>query len=124
MNSNPNHQTRCPWAGNDTLYIKYHDEESTISNAQAFLKILDEFGSFNHYQWQFVGRKPLQNSWKNLKELPATSKESDLWSKDMKKRGFRFVGSTILYAHMQAVGMVNDHLATCFRHAEVKRKIF
>ncbi len=95
--------------------------ESTVSNAQAFLKILDEFKTFSDYQWGFVNNRPIQNTRKNLKDLPAESPESDAFSKDLKKRGFRFVGSTIIYAHMQATGMVNDHLITCFRHQEVKK---
>ncbi len=95
--------------------------ESTIKNAKAFLKIQDEFGSFSNYQWQFVEGRPIQNHWKSMNQLPATSKVSDLLSKDLKKRGFSFVGSTIIYAHMQAVGMVNDHLTNCFRHREVER---
>lgn len=96
--------------------------ESTVRNAKAFLKVLESFGSFNDYQWSFVGGKPLQNHRQSLQELPARSPESDAWSKDMKKRGFNFVGSTILYAHMQATGMVNDHLVSCFRHAELFNK--
>jgi DNA-3-methyladenine glycosylase I len=87
-----------------------------VSNAQAFLKIQDEFGSFGKYIWQFVDGKPIQNRWKTLKQVPATSKESDALSKDLKGRGFKFVGSTIMYAHMQATGLVNDHLVSCFRH--------
>ncbi len=179
---------RCPWPGEDPLYIRYHDEEwgvpvhddrklfefltlegaqaglswitvlrkrenyrkafagfdpkkvarftakdvarlmqdagivrnrlkieSTISNAKAFLKIQEEFGSFDAYSWQFVGGKPIRNRRESLKSLPARTEISDAFSKDMKKRGFRFVGSTILYAHMQAVGMVDDHLVDCFR---------
>lgn len=90
--------------------------ESTVTNARAFLKVVEEFGSFHKYQWQFVKGKPLQNKRKTLKDIPATSPESDAFSKDLKKRGFRFVGSTIIYAHMQAIGMVNDHLTTCFRY--------
>ena len=89
---------------------------STISNAKAFLMVQKEFGSFARYMWQFVGGKPIQNKRKTLKELPARTAESDAMSLDLKKRGFRFVGSTICYAHMQAVGMVNDHLTGCFRH--------
>jgi len=95
--------------------------ESAIRNAKAFLKVQEEFGSFSNYQWQFVGNKPIQNSWKSIKKLPAKTKKSDTMSQDLKKRGFNFVGSTIIYAHMQAVGMVNDHLMDCFRHKEVKR---
>lgn len=89
--------------------------ESAITNAQAFLKIQNEFGSFDKYSWQFVDGKTIVNSWKSLKEVPPTSKESDAFSKDLKRRGFKFVGSTIVYAHMQAVGMVNDHLVSCFK---------
>ena len=179
---------RCPWSGEDPLYIRYHDEEwgvpvhddrklfeflilegaqaglswitilrkrenyrkafagfdpkkiakfgakdvarlmkdpgivrnrlkieSTISNAKAFLKIQEEFGSFDAYSWAFVGGKTLKNRRQSMKDIPARTEISDAFSKDMKKRGFRFVGSTILYAHMQAVGMVDDHLVDCFR---------
>lgn len=94
--------------------------ESVVKNAQAFLEVLEEFGSFDRYQWQFVKGKSIQNQWKSLKEIPARTFESDTFSKDLKKRGFNFVGSTIMYAHMQATGMVNDHLISCFRHKEVK----
>jgi DNA-3-methyladenine glycosylase I len=93
--------------------------EATISNAEAFLAVRREFGSFDAYIWQFVGGSPIQNHWKSLKEIPPKTKESDLMSKDLKKRGFRFVGSTICYAFMQAVGMVNDHVNTCFRHSQL-----
>lgn len=95
--------------------------ESAVKNAQAFLKVVDEFGSFDAYQWRFVDGKPLQNKIKSLKEIPARSPISDAFSKDLKQRGFNFVGSTIMYAHMQAVGMVNDHLIDCFRHCEVQK---
>jgi len=181
-------KSRCPWAGSDPLYIKYHDNEwgrpvhddrkffemltlegaqaglswitilrkrenyrkgfngfdpkkvawydrkkisqlmknegivrnrlkieSTISNARAFLNVQHEFGSFNAYIWQFVGGKPTRNSWRNMEQLPPRTPESDAMSKDLKKRGFRFVGSTICYAFMQACGLVDDHLVTCFR---------
>jgi DNA-3-methyladenine glycosylase I len=94
---------------------------ATISNAQAFLKVQEEFGSFDKYIWQFVGGRPKQNAWKTHKRLPAKTRESDAMSKDLQKRGFRFVGSTICYAFMQATGMVNDHLADCFRYAELSR---
>ena len=180
---------RCAWAGNDPLYIRYHDNEwgvpvhddralfeflvlegaqaglswltvlrkrdnyreafdnfdarrvaeygeekvaellenagiirnqlkvrSAIRNAQAFLEVQQEFGSFDSYSWKFVGGKPLKNAWRSMDEIPATSRESDLFSKDLKKRGFTFVGSTIMYAHMQATGMVNDHVVDCFRY--------
>lgn len=93
---------------------------SAVQNAQAFLKVQEEFGSFSNYQWRFVDGKPIQNTW--VKKIPATSKISDAFSKDLKSRGFNFVGSTIMYAHMQAVGMVNDHIKSCFRHKEVKAK--
>jgi DNA-3-methyladenine glycosylase I len=93
---------------------------STISNAQAFLKVQEEFGSFDKYIWQFVGGKPKQNAWKTHNRLPAKTSESDAMSKDLKKRGFRFVGSTICYAFMQATGMVNDHLVECFRYEELE----
>lgn len=92
---------------------------ATIGNARAFLKIQKEFGSFDRYIWQFVNYKPIKNSWKSLKQLPSKAKESDAMSKDLKERGFNFVGSTICYAFMQAVGMVNDHTIDCFRHKEV-----
>jgi DNA-3-methyladenine glycosylase I len=91
--------------------------ESTIGNARAFLQVQREFGSFDAYLWQFVGGRPLQGRRGGMKLVPARTPVSDAVSKDLKKRGFRFVGSTILYAFMQAVGMVNDHLAICFRHA-------
>ena len=95
--------------------------QAAIQNARSFLEAQDQFGSFDAYIWQFVDGKPVQNSWKSLQEIPATTKESDAMSKDLKKRGFTFVGSTICYAFMQAVGMVNDHQVTCFRHAECQR---
>ena len=93
--------------------------ESTISNAKAFLKVQEEFGSFHDYSLRFIDGKPIVNQRRHLKEIPPTTKESDTFSKDLKQRGFRFVGSTIIYAHMQAVGMVNDHLVSCFRHREL-----
>ncbi len=92
---------------------------SAVTNAQAFLKVKKEFGSFDKYIWQFVNGKPIINKWKSIKELPATSKESDAISKDLKKRGFKFVGSTICYAYMQAAGMVNDHIVSCFRYKKL-----
>jgi DNA-3-methyladenine glycosylase I len=95
--------------------------ESAVRNARAFVAIQQEFGTFDAYSWRFVGGRPKQNRWKTMREIPATSSESDAFSRDLKKRGFTFVGSTILYAHMQAVGMVNDHLADCFRHREIRR---
>lgn len=96
--------------------------QSAIQNAKAFLKVQDEFGSFDRYSWNFVGGKPLQNSWKTLKHVPPVTPESEAMSKDLQKRGFRFVGPTICYAHMQAVGMVNDHIVECFRYKELRRQ--
>lgn len=93
---------------------------SAVTNARRFIEIQEEFGSFNEYIWSFVGGSPITNTWRSMKEVPATSKESDALSKNLKKRGFKFVGSTIMYAHMQAVGMVNDHLVSCFRHKEIE----
>ena len=95
--------------------------ESTVGNAQAFLDVQQEFGSFADYLWRFVEGLPRQGRRKSLADVPASTPESDAMSKDMKKRGFRFVGTTICYAFMQATGMVNDHLTTCFRHAELSR---
>ncbi len=185
---------RCPWCGNDPLYIKYHDAEwgvpvrddktqfeflvlesmqaglswyvvlkkrenfrkafdgfdpglvseydsgkveqlvndagiirnrvkilAAINNAKRFLEVQKEFGSFSNYLWDFVGTKPVINKWKSLAELPANSTLSDQISKDLKKRGFKFLGSTVVYAHLQATGLVNDHLVGCFRWKEVQR---
>ncbi|MFO7167944.1 MAG: DNA-3-methyladenine glycosylase I [Chloroflexota bacterium] len=185
-------KSRCGWAGNDPLYIAYHDTEwgvpvhddrtlfeflvlegaqaglswitilrkrpayreafdgfdphkvaaydeakvaellenrgivrnrlkiqAAITNARAFVKVQEEFGSFDAYIWRFVDGAPRQNSWRSLAEVPAETPESRALSKDLVRRGFRFVGPTIMYAHMQATGMVNDHLVGCFRHAEV-----
>lgn len=95
--------------------------KSAISNAKAFLKIQQEFGSFSKYQWSFVQDRPLQNKRRNVTDIPATSEISDVLSKELKKRGFSFVGSTIIYAHMQATGMVNDHVTSCFRHKQVAK---
>jgi DNA-3-methyladenine glycosylase I len=92
--------------------------DSAITNAHAFLAVQKEFGSFDRYVWQFVGSKPKVNSWTSQKQVPASSAESDALSKDLKKRGFRFVGTTIMYAFMQATGLVDDHLTTCFRHGK------
>jgi DNA-3-methyladenine glycosylase I len=94
---------------------------SAITNAQAFIKIQEEFGSFDAYIWRFVDSQPIQNSWQHQHELPASTNLSDLISRDLKKRGFKFVGSVICYAHMQATGMVNDHTVDCFRHEQVKQ---
>lgn len=90
--------------------------ESAVTNAKAFIEVQQEFGSFSKYIWSFVDGKPIQNRFKQDSDVPATSPESDALSKDLKKRGFKFVGSTIMYAHMQATGLVNDHVTSCFRH--------
>jgi len=92
---------------------------ATVSNAQAFMDIQKEYGSFSKYIWGFVDDKPIKNAWHNYKDAPATTALSDAISKDLKKRGFKFVGSTVIYAHMQATGMVNDHEVNCFRYHEV-----
>jgi DNA-3-methyladenine glycosylase I len=90
--------------------------EAAITNAQSFLAVQEEFGSFDLYMWQFVDGKPIRHHFRSLSEIPASSPESDRFSKDLKQRGFKFVGTTIVYAHMQATGMVNDHLVSCFRY--------
>ena len=95
--------------------------EAAVRNARAFLKIQEEFGSFDSYCWRFVDGRPKLNRWKTMRQIPATSPQSDAFSRDLKHRGFSFVGSTVVYAHMQAVGMVNDHLVDCFRYAEIQR---
>ncbi len=95
---------------------------ATITNAQAFIKVQEEFGSFDHYSWRFVDGKPKINTFKTMDQVPATTVQSDAFSKDLKQRGFKFVGPTIIYAHMQATGMVNDHLVSCFRHKQVMEK--
>jgi DNA-3-methyladenine glycosylase I len=92
---------------------------SAASNARAFIKVQEEFGSFDKYIWSFVDGKPILNKWEKMADIPATTKESDSLSKDLKKRGFKFVGSTIIYAHMQACGLVNDHSTDCFRYQEI-----
>lgn len=92
---------------------------ATVTNAQAYIKIQEEFGSFSKYIWEFVANKPIKNSFKNYKDAPANTSLSDTISKDLKKRGFKFVGSTVIYAQMQATGMVNDHEVGCFRYGEV-----
>jgi DNA-3-methyladenine glycosylase I len=94
--------------------------EATVTNARAFLAVQREYGSFDRYSWRFVGGEPRQNRWRFPGQVPATSRESDAFSDDLRRRGFRFVGSTVVYAHMQAVGMVNDHLTRCFRYAQVR----
>ncbi len=96
--------------------LKIH---SAIKNAQAFLDVQEEFGTFDSFIWKFTDGRPILNRWKDIKQIPAKTPESDLMSKELKRRGFSFVGSTICYAHMQATGMVNDHLVSCFRYAEL-----
>jgi len=95
--------------------------KATISNAQCFIKIQEEFGSFSDYIWGFTDGKVIKNNWKTLAEIPAKTELSDAISKDLKQRGFKFVGSTIIYAHLQATGMVNDHLRSCFRYQEIEK---
>ena len=96
--------------------------ESAVVNARAFREVQQAFGSFDAYIWQFTGGKPINNSWKAMKQVPASTKVSDTISKDLKARGFKFVGSTIMYAHMQATGMVNDHTVDCFRWKQVQER--
>jgi DNA-3-methyladenine glycosylase I len=106
----------------DPLIIRNRRKiEAAVRNARQFLAIQDEFGSFDSYCWGFVDGCPRLNRWRATKDIPATSTQSDAFSKDLKSRGFSFVGSTVIYAHMQAVGMVNDHLVDCFRYGEVQR---
>ncbi|MGE5465930.1 MAG: DNA-3-methyladenine glycosylase I [Ignavibacteria bacterium] len=93
--------------------------EAAIANAKAFLAVQEQFGSFDAYQWRFVDGRPIQNAWRTMSEVPASTPVSDALSKDLKQRGFKFVGTTICYAHMQAVGLVNDHLTDCVRHREL-----
>jgi DNA-3-methyladenine glycosylase I len=95
--------------------------ESAVKNARALLAVQEEFGSFDKYSWRFVDGKPRQNRWKTLRQIPPTTAESDKFSRDLKQRGFTFVGPTVIYAHMQAIGMVNDHLVDCFRYRTIKR---
>lgn len=95
--------------------------EAAVKNAKAFLRVRESFGSFDRYMWRFTGGRPIQNHWRTDEEIPARTAESEAMSRDLKQRGFSFVGPTICYAHMQAVGMVNDHLVECFRHKEVSR---
>lgn len=94
---------------------------SAIENAQLFIEIQEEVGSFSEYIWSFIGGSPIQNRWENMNQVPATTKESDKLAKELKKRGFKFTGSTIMYAHMQATGLVNDHLTSCFRYDTIKK---
>jgi len=94
--------------------------ESVVNNARAFLKVQNEFGDFDSYIWSFVDGKPIRNKWTSLRQIPVTSPEAKAMSADLLRRGFRFVGPTICYSHMQAVGMVNDHLVDCFRYSEIR----
>jgi len=100
--------------------LKIH---ATITNARAFLPVQEQFGGFDPYIWQFVDGRPIQNSWKKMTDIPSSTPESEAMSKDLQKRGFKFVGSTICYAFMQAVGMVNDHVVDCFRYEELKHPV-
>jgi DNA-3-methyladenine glycosylase I len=95
---------------------------SAVSNAKAFLEVQKEFESFDNYIWEFVKKRPIINKWESMKDIPTTSTESDALSNDLKKRGFKFVGSTIIYAHMQSIGMVNDHITSCFRYKEINKQ--
>jgi DNA-3-methyladenine glycosylase I len=104
---------------NDGIIRNKLKVEAAVTNAKAFLKVQNEFGTFDKYIWKFVNGKAIVNSWKELKEIPAFTKESDAMSKDLKQRGFKFVGSTICYAFMQAAGLVNDHTIDCFRYKEL-----
>ena len=97
--------------------------KATIVNAQIFLAIQNEFGSFSNFIWQFTDGKPIQNDWHQMDQVPATTTLSDTISKVLKKRGFKFVGSTVIYAYMQAIGMVNDHISSCFRHSLIKTQV-
>ncbi len=104
----------------DTGIVRHKAKvNATVSNAKVFLEIQEEFGSFDKYIWSFVGGKPINNGWKDVSEIPTSTPESDAMSKDLKKKGFKFVGSTTCYAYMQAVGMVNDHIQSCFRYKEI-----
>jgi DNA-3-methyladenine glycosylase I len=105
--------------GDPTIVRNRLKVEAAVGNARAFLAVQEELGSFTDYIWAFVDGRPLQNRWRSLAEVPATTPLATAISKDLRRRGFRFVGPTIVYAHMQATGMVNDHLASCFRHREV-----
>jgi len=96
--------------------------EAAVTNASALLEVQEEFGSFDKYAWRFVDGKPRQNRWKTLRQIPPTTPDSDKFSKDLKQRGFKFVGPTVIYAHMQAIGMVNDHMIDCFRYRALSHK--
>jgi DNA-3-methyladenine glycosylase I len=104
---------------NDGIIRNRQKIDAAVKNARRFLEVQAEFGSFDTYAWSFVGGAPRINRWKSSGDIPSTSPESDAWSKDLKRRGFGFVGSTVIYAHMQAAGMVNDHLVRCFRYRQL-----
>ena len=106
--------------GNSEIIRNKLKIKAAIANACAFLQVKEQFGSFDHYIWQFVKGKPVQNAWKKMTDIPASTPESEAMSRDLQKRGFKFVGKTICYAFMQAVGMVNDHVAGCFRYGAVR----
>jgi DNA-3-methyladenine glycosylase I len=116
------------YSGNDISRLLVNPEiirnklkiNATITNAGAFLQVQEHFGSFNHYIWQFVHGRPIQNAWERMIDIPSSTPESEVMSNDLQKRGFKFVGATICYAFMQAVGMVNDHVVDCFRYEELK----
>jgi len=118
------------YSGNDVSLLLINSEiirnklkiNATITNARAFLQVQEQFGSFDHYIWQFVHGRPIQNSWEKMTDIPSGTPESEAMSKDLQKRGFKFVGATICYAFMQAVGMVNDHVVDCFRYEELKNE--
>jgi DNA-3-methyladenine glycosylase I len=95
---------------------------SAVANARAFLQVQEDFGSFSDYIWQFIGGRPIQNRWRRFEDIPTSTAESDAMARDLKKRGFQFVGTTICYAYMQAVGMVNDHTIDCFRHSQCRAR--
>ena len=108
--------------GNSEIIRNRLKINAAVTNARSVLKVQKQFGSFDCYIWQFVNGRPIQNSWEKMKDIPSTSPESEAMSKDLQKRGFKFVGPTICYAFMQAVGMVNDHVVSCFRYKELKNK--
>jgi DNA-3-methyladenine glycosylase I len=118
------------YSGNDISQLLVNSEiirnklkiNATIMNARAFLQVQEQFGSFDHYIWQFVHGRTIQNSWERMMDIPSSTPESEAMSKDLQKRGFKFVGTTICYAFMQAVGMVNDHVVDCFRYEELKNE--
>ena len=115
------HKKRAELMENSGIIRNRLKIESAVKNARAFIKVRREFGSFDEYVWRFVGCRTIRNRFRTLSEIPASTKESETMSRDLKKRGFSFVGPTIMYAHMQATGMVNDHVVSCFRHREVQK---